>query len=854
MSTPGQIGRYRIDGVLGRGGMGVVYEAWDPDLQRKVAVKVLRDAAGGAGRVRLLREARAMARLSHPNVLPVFEVGSHDGRDFIAIEMIDGTNLADWLRDDRTRAEILRVFGDAGRGLAAAHAAGMIHRDFKPHNVLVRRDGRVVVTDFGLVREELAEPTRREPPARPTPPPTHEVRAADETAGDTQLTGDALAQAPTQADASPGSGELTEAGAIMGTFGYMAPEQYAGRADARSDQFAYCVALWEALAGAPPFAAATHEGMVDAIERGPRGEVHGRLRKILARGLAADPARRWPSMDALLRELEPPRRLVWWLGGAAVAIPAATAAIVLATMRAPARPAPLEVLPKGEIRHLTMVDGCEEFPSFTPDGKTIVFDGMVGSGYAVEALDVDSGQVRQLTPGQVWEYKPSVSPDGTRVAFIRADPGHAATYVMPLAGGSADRIGIGDLQPFWDPGGRAVWLGSSEVMELVDVASHAVVRTIKAPEHTHANEGVALPDGRIAVILFPSDGEGVGVGVTLFDRDGTAKTLYSGSVIETIALTHAADALLVTRLTVSGTRELLRVPLDGSPAAVVPGDVQPTVGMAITPRGDRIAWSSCTPSTTLAKLAGTPLTATTMNAGDWTDAAASAIPGTHQLLVLSDRDGTMRPWLLDLDHRQPPRSLPFPSGPTTLAVSRDAKTAYVVDDHNQLNALALDASQPPRVIASHVTGTPSPRADGSIAVMIDDHAIAIVPAAGGEPKQILDHALFPCAAPSGEDLYYATVSTDGHRVVMHRDAAGAARPLTREPPANLRGIVISEDGKRLALVGMSQLVVVDASTGQALARHDAGAAMLLGATWSGSSLVISRADFQGDLWLLQQKP
>src|SRR3954469_24060107 len=149
------LGRYRLERELGAGAMGVVHAAFDPDLERRIALKVLKGAIATAeARDRLLREARAMARLSHPNVVTVHEVGTAGGRDFVAMELIHRESVAEWLRAARRpAAAILDAFLAAGRGLAAAHAAGIVHRDFKPHNVLRSRDGRIVVTDFGLARE-----------------------------------------------------------------------------------------------------------------------------------------------------------------------------------------------------------------------------------------------------------------------------------------------------------------------------------------------------------------------------------------------------------------------------------------------------------------------------------------------------------------------------------------------------------------------------------------------------------------------------------------------------------------------------------------------------------------------------
>jgi eukaryotic-like serine/threonine-protein kinase len=157
--APGSVlGRYRIERELGVGAVGSVYAAFDADLERRIALKVLRrSAASDQARERLLREARAMARLAHPNVVTVHDVGTAAGRDFIAMELIHGETLADWLRARRSPRMVLEAFVAAGRGLAAAHAAGIVHRDFKPHNVLRSRDGRIAVTDFGLARNTDGE-------------------------------------------------------------------------------------------------------------------------------------------------------------------------------------------------------------------------------------------------------------------------------------------------------------------------------------------------------------------------------------------------------------------------------------------------------------------------------------------------------------------------------------------------------------------------------------------------------------------------------------------------------------------------------------------------------------------------
>ncbi len=276
-TAPGEkIGRFALLEVLGMGGMGVVYSAHDPELERDVAIKLLHIGTTEEARQRLLREAQALAKIDHPNVIKVHDVGNHDGQIYIAMELADAGTLRTWLATKRTRKAIIDVFVHAGRGLAAAHAAGLVHRDFKPDNVLVFKGGRVCVTDFGLVGT---------------------ARATD---ADVEITAPGRA---TSAASSPR--ELTRTGTVMGTPLYMSPEQYAGRpATAASDQFSFCVALFEALYGTHPFGGATFVELAlnvgGPLVREPDGPAW--LRRAVRRGLATLPAERFPSLTLLVDE------------------------------------------------------------------------------------------------------------------------------------------------------------------------------------------------------------------------------------------------------------------------------------------------------------------------------------------------------------------------------------------------------------------------------------------------------------------------------------------------------------------------------------------------------------------------
>ena len=294
------LGRYVMLEKLGAGGMGEVFAAYDPQLDRKVALKLLRGGALSAeeGKVRLLREAQAMARLQHPNVIGVHDVGLFGERVFVAMEYVEGETLADWLRGQHPWDEVVRTFLQAGDGLSAAHRAGLVHRDFKPDNVLLGADARPRVVDFGLARQSTS-----------TPSPASPEKEVAEGALDSSL-----------------NVPLTRDGAVMGTPGYMAPEQIAGLAtDARSDQFSFCVALWEGLFGKRPFSGATLKQHAQEIAAGrltpvpADSQVPDWVREVLRRGLAANPADRWPEMDALLKALRPrarrnPRRSLFVTG------------------------------------------------------------------------------------------------------------------------------------------------------------------------------------------------------------------------------------------------------------------------------------------------------------------------------------------------------------------------------------------------------------------------------------------------------------------------------------------------------------------------------------------------------------
>ncbi|MBC8067073.1 MAG: serine/threonine protein kinase [Deltaproteobacteria bacterium] len=378
--APEQIGRFVVRRQLGAGGMGIVYAAFDPALDREVAVKLLRrdrfrpeqiEAAGE----RLRLEAQTAAKLAHPNVVTIFDVGTHDGRVYLAMELVDGPSLQQWIKETaRPWREVLAMFFQAGRGLAAAHGVGLLHRDFKPTNVLVGGDHRPRVVDFGLAHfgavpagavrlpdgEALSTASGRRGNADDAittmgDAPGWDAASSgvfDPLPGDSlvpsvSITGSvsglwegrerveitttnapALGNSVSHMDAPLGithegrntmtdGAPATSTGLFVGTPAYMAPELFTGAgADARTDQFAFCVALYEALWGERPFAGQTAREIAANVTSGlmrpiPRSRIPGWLRSIVLRGLAVDPDQRHASLKSLLAAIAFTSRIMY---------------------------------------------------------------------------------------------------------------------------------------------------------------------------------------------------------------------------------------------------------------------------------------------------------------------------------------------------------------------------------------------------------------------------------------------------------------------------------------------------------------------------------------------------------------
>ncbi len=438
-----QLGRYQVRRWIGRGGMGDVYEGFDPKLERRVAIKLLRGRGsdGPAAQRRLEREAKTLARLSSANVVAALDIGIYADRVFLVMELVEGPTLAGWQRAaPRTWRQILDAFLEAGDGLAAAHEVGIIHRDFKPQNVLIGADGKARVSDFGLAR----------------------ASEVDAVAGENG--------APGFAEVGDERQTLTEAGALIGTPRYMAPEQFLRQpADVKADQFSFCVALYEALYGGHPFAAegAAKGSVAGALDTLKKAVLSGRpaapprnaqaprsIAAVLTRGMARNPEDRFPSLrEAIVAvrasaETRTKRRL-----RASIAIAVAVATTGMFALR---KPAATLLEATGEPADWTdariVFRVSDRIHCVMPLSATVVRVTW-GNPRRVQDIDVSTGVVRptNLLPITYRHDCPVVSPDGTKLIYEGYDARDQPKifYSANPAGLDAEPI-VSCLEPTYD--------------------------------------------------------------------------------------------------------------------------------------------------------------------------------------------------------------------------------------------------------------------------------------------------------------------------------------------------------------------------------------------------------------------
>ena len=691
---PVKLGKFHIHERLGRGGMGVVYKAYDIELDRMVALKLLRrDGPGGHGdhgtndsaHQRLRREARALARLSHRNVVPVYDAPEIDGDVVVVMELVVGQTLRQWLgAKQRTWRELLDKYIAAAKGLSAAHRAGIVHRDFKPDNVLIGSDAEVRVADFGLARG-----TRdTQPPSDGTPP--HGAESSP--------------RGPLSLDVG-----LTVTGIVVGTAAYLAPECHALElADATADQFSFCVALYEGLFGTHPFAGDDIGAIIANIQSGaiipPRSdrEAPRWLREVVARGLAKNPKERWPSMAALIAALEsdPARKRRQRRTALLIAAVVTTVILGLGWM---ARDAMLDS--ERRARDATRMEVAARFAN-DPTTQLVLFRGVENPRDTPGWTEAVSSVLRNEIAESLFEgHKNAVtavafSPDGQWLATASRDDSARLWRFGTLADPIVLNGHTNDLTALaFSPNGQLLATASDDGSARVwKTGSNEPPLTLEDHE------------GAVQSVAFDRDGQTIATASTdhtirLWNADGTKRlgnadgtSLSSvlkghGGKVNTVAFSMNGERRLITSSDDGMARIWLldgtgaSIPLNGHAGSVVSAAFSPDGALVVTASTDRTAriWSA----------SHGRLVATLDGHGSRVTAALFSPDGT--LVATASADNTARVWQSDgtgpvrelIGHSRAVTAVAFNHDSTRLAtVSKDG-TARLWDTWASTPAIVL---------------------------------------------------------------------------------------------------------------------------------------------------------------------
>jgi len=831
-----QLGRYTIRRCLGAGGMGAVFAAHDRELDREVAIKLLHDPAVlSRSSDRLRREATAMARISDPAVVHVYEIGLVDGQAFVAMELIDGMNLREWCKQEpRSWRQVVDVMLVVGRGLVAAHGAGLVHRDVKPDNVLIGSSGRVCVGDFGLAMA-FADP----------------------------------AQAGVEAAPSEASG------AYAGTPAYMAPEQHLGRAvTPASDQFGFCVTFWEAVFGQGPFSQvrapelSTAPTLALAIIGNRLERVRGRhdvprwLVAILLRGLSIDPDRRWPTVTALLaavqRRLDGRRRgrALGFAGAGALAAGIAVAAgFGLGANRAP------PVLPFATDRatRVTFAAGCEAQPALFPDGHGIVYAQRSGLSATLHVTGRDSARADALGAGGA----PAVSPSGRYVAAL--DRTRVVVYDLEGAPGA---------RPLGSSTSGPVWLNEREIIVGVDGA--LVARSLGGDGGDGRVLGHTPPGTVVRAVAVGSNGRVF----TIYRSDASvaeaivAEVLPSGAtrdirrgVLSTAGLRYRAASNTVYFVQPMNTTQLhlFAQPADGDvePTPLV-SDTPPTGGFDVAADGHRLVFSTCVDTASIVKLhrggAGSEVT----RRGAWRDSEPVAVDA-DRIVYASNRGGELQIWLRDpAAGEDRPLTAPESSYP---AVSPDRKTLVYAafartGGNHHLIARPLGQDTENRTLTEgFVDRTPRFTADGAAVIFARETAtgqrLYRVALGGGPASEVVPDVVRAFdVSPVADAIALVTRSAgrDRLQIASHGSAVHDAPGADALGP-RLKFVRFARGGGTLAVVdGDSSIIELELATGHAhpVWHLDGSPYSSVGAIdydLDQETIIAAVASADGDLWV-----
>jgi serine/threonine protein kinase/Tol biopolymer transport system component len=511
------------------------------------------------------------------------------------------------------------------------------------------------------------------------------------------------------------------------------------------------------------------------------------------------------------------------------------------------------------VRRITFGDGCQEFPSFVPDGQTLVYDDTVGPNSYIFEMPAEGGDPRPLTRVRGWDYAASVSPDGAEVAFLREAQGAAGTFVVGIDGGEPRPLSPGTVRPSWSGQGQSIWAGSGERFTRYDATTGSPQESVAVQAGYVGMHASELPDGSLVTLLSRTNvGSVEGAALLVFGSTRTRKARWlvrEDLIQEAIAVMPDGQNVLVGRMNAMGQADVVDLPVDGSSPATLPASgVAPYKGLSMSRDGRHLVWSTCRPRGTLKRLdkgVATPL----YPGGDWNDHAFSWLSGTNRLVALSSRGGSVEAWLIDLGAQNPPRRLELPWEPRTVASSPDGRTV-VLDGTQGIATLAVDGRDEPRALTDNATDfSPSLRRDGATVLFSrpgeGGTRVMEVPVLGGEARPFLDPGSQHAVESPVEDVivFLAGDAQDSLTPMLYYPRTGQRRPLSPQlSPGQYITVQFSPDGSRVATTRAGQQIFeVDVLTG-AIVRTLDGADEFVWVGYVRNDLIAAVRRWTGNLW------
>jgi Tol biopolymer transport system component len=814
---------------------------------------------------RLLREARAASALNHPGIVTLYDLETYEGRTFLVMELVEGESFSKLARKGVEWKRAVELVASVADALAVAHARGILHRDIKSDNLMLTTTGQPKVLDFGLAK-------LRDLNAPPGVDPETGVTANMRNRTDVP-----------KRDVPPAfMAALTNAGQMLGTPAYMAPECFEGDATAKSEVFALGIVLYELLTGKHPFARDSEMAMMGAImldepdppsrAADPARPVPVEVDAVVARALAKSPDDRYPDMASLATALRaltkevpaapmprvhqlPPVVPRWWyVAGGVATLGIAVGAIYVvrnldSSPPAAAKPPTIEVT---NSRRITLESGCEEYPRQHPDGKRVIYDGIVDGDYEIMIADLDTNEHKRLTTTPGWDYASALSPDGNTVAFVHEDVDGRTLRVAPIDGSAPPKT-LGTIvgYPAWTHDG-ALLLGDAGGRILrrdLTTGKDTVLGTLPAGARLY--HLVDIKDAGIALMWWTSsDADATSLGE--LDRTGHLRviedfaTAYEGGLAAGNGRGYYA-----TRKSATEGNQLQYREWGGSKPLAVPG-ISPGAGIDVSPDGKRIVFSTCVEREYIVRITDGQEPAV-VSQGAWSDTNPTVVDATH-VVITSNRLGAAQGWLLSLDGKES-RAI-TPAGALGSSPSPDGKlVAYAT--RKGLGISDIAGGDPRTLTTDPSDAAPSFTHDGK-RVLFERTVngvthVFVVDAAGGEARDLYAGEA-PAASPIDDTLAFVTAAdAAGTRRLMIGTLAGLTpRAVPGVEPATWQRPKFAADGKQLlAARGYQELVAitVDGSVAPRVVWKTTAGSLNTATFLRDGSIVAGVGSYEGDLWL-----